>query len=101
GDAAFWREPLVQVNRAQNRAYIAGFIAPMPPFTTPDPYDGPTKVSAIKVSRGAVLALVPGSKRKPGPGIEPTYNHAAFKAAAETAPVSGARRWRSVLSPPA
>jgi len=59
GDAAFWSELFVQVDRAQNRAYIAALIEPMPPFTTPDPSAAPTAVFAIKVARAAGVTLIP------------------------------------------
>jgi hypothetical protein len=78
GDDAFWKHKrhLLVINQAENRAHYAPLIA------TADLSDVPESVFAIKVSRAAVLRLVPGSKRKPGPGVEPTYDHAAFIAAA-------------------
>jgi hypothetical protein len=74
GDAAFWNELFVTVIRGENRAFIGAPIAP----TTSDDVPTVSVVVGIKV----VHPTVPASKRKPGPGTEPTYNRAALSAAA-------------------
>jgi hypothetical protein len=76
GDAAFWQDNYVLViNRAESRAFHSALIE-----GGDDPF--PREIFAIWVERAAVLALLPGPKRKPGPGRERTYDHAAIQAAA-------------------
>jgi len=78
GDAKFWNEPFVNVDRKANRAKIGVLISNTSPFWRDGPSDVPGQVVGIKVARSAV----PASKRKPGPGTEQTYDYAALAALA-------------------
>jgi hypothetical protein len=69
GDAAFWGDIFLMIDpdRAKNRAFHG---APIHSGSVPDPCD----VSGICVQRAAVLALLPGARRRKSTGAPPKYD---------------------------
>jgi|AmaraimetFIIA100_FD_contig_41_8252913_length_704_multi_4_in_0_out_0_2 hypothetical protein len=57
GDAKFWNEPFVNVDRKNNRARISTLISNTSPFWRDGPSDVPGQVIGIKVARVAALKV--------------------------------------------